>query len=365
MKKNIINVSVVLLISIVGFVIGAIFMYRVQEYIPKVQQTIVSGENKVTVTDKGIADSVEKIYDSVVVITSSVKNQVVSSGTGFVYKKEGNDVYIITNNHVVDGGGEYHAIFNDGEKLKATLLGGDAFEDVAVIKLETDKEVGIATIGTSEGLRLGDTVFTVGAPVTTEYSGTVTRGIISGLDRLVSVGVSSQTSSDWMMKVIQTDAAINPGNSGGPLANINGEVIGVNTLKLVDAEVEGIGFAIPIEDVMQSVEILEKSEQIQRPFLGIGMLDIADTYQLFSLGIVVDKNITSGVVVTGVTNGTSAEKLGLKEGDVITHVGDKEVKNKAEFRYELYNYKAFDEVSFTFISNGKTLTKSVKLGTEN
>ena len=360
-EKNKLYITI-LIVAVTGFLIGSVTVFLGLNFIPGVKEVIYTDKKEVTVVDNGIADSVEKIYDSVVVITSSINGEMVSSGTGFIYKKDKNDVYIITNNHVVDKGEEFHAIFNDSEQIKATLMGGDAFEDIAVIKVETTKEVDIATIGSSKDLRLGDTVFTVGAPVTTEYSGTVTRGIVSGLDRLVSVGVSSNTSSDWIMKVIQTDAAINPGNSGGPLANSNGEVIGVNTLKLVDDEVEGIGFAIPIEDVMQSVAILEKGDKIIRPFFGIGMYDTTDKYQLLALGIKLDETIKSGVVVSGITEGSSADKIGLKEGDVIIKVADINVSNKAEFRYELYNHNVGDEISFTYIRGTEEITNKVKLG---
>lgn len=349
--------------SIIGFLLGALFTILIIEVFP-ISTTTSKYEKEVTIVDNGIADSVDKLYDSVVVITSSLNGNLIGSGTGFIYKQENDEVYIITNNHVVSGGDSFEAIFSDGEEVEAILMGGDIFADIAVIKLNTNKEVAVAKMGSSESLRLGDTVFTVGAPVTTEYSGTVTRGIISGLDRLVSLSIGS-TSNDWIMKVIQTDAAINPGNSGGPLANVNGEVIGVNTLKLVDEDIEGIGFSIPIEDVMKSVEYLEEGRVIVRPYFGVSLYNVDETYQLKALGINLDSSITKGAVIGSVIENSTAFELGITMGTVITEVNGVEVDNKAEFRYQLYQHSVGDEIEFEFIQDGKTYKKSIVLKSEN
>lgn len=356
MKNNISTLT----IAISGFIIGGIFT---GVFINHFATDLFVSEKNVQINDNSISDSVEKIYDSVVVITSSLNGNMIGSGTGFVYKKEGNEVYIITNNHVVSDSDSITAIFNDGEEIEGTVMGGDIFDDVAVIKIITDKEVQIATIGNSEDLKLGDTLFTVGAPITSEYSGTVTKGIVSGLDRLVSISIGL-SGNDWIMKVIQTDAAINPGNSGGPLANVNGEVIGVNTLKLVDEDIEGIGFAIPIEDVMKSVEVLEQGLTIVRPYFGVSLYDVTDTYQLLGLNIKLDNSVEEGAVIGLVVEGSTADKLGITPGTVMIKVNDISVSNKAEFRYELYHYDVGEEVSFTYIQNGELIEKSIILESE-
>lgn len=356
MNKNITTITV----AITGFFIGVIFT---GVFINHFASDFFIIEKNIQITENGISDSVEKLYDSVVVITSSLNGTMIGSGTGFIYKKEGNEVYIITNNHVVSDGDSVTAIFNDGEELDGIVMGGDVFDDIAVIKLITNKDVQIATMGNSEELRLGDTLFTVGAPVTTEYSGTVTRGIVSGLDRLVSISIGS-SGTDWIMKVIQTDAAINPGNSGGPLANINGEVIGVNTLKLVDEDIEGIGFAIPIESVMKSAEVLEQGLTIIRPYFGVSLYDVTDIYQLLSINIKLDSSIEYGAVIGLIVEGSTADKLGITPGTVMVKVNDEKVTNKAEFRYELYNYEVGDEVTFTYIQNGEIIEKTIVLESE-
>lgn len=356
MKNKVIIACAVVL----SFFLGIGTTYLLIRFVPITKEILLTGEKEVTINEKGISDSVEKIYDSVVVITSSKDDDIIGSGTGFMYKKENDSVYIITNNHVVSDGNKFNVIFNDGEKLEGVLMAGDVFADIAVIKIKANKDMKIASLGTGKDLRLGDTVFTVGAPVGSQYSGTVTRGIISGLDRLVSISLGN-SNNDWIMKVIQTDAAINPGNSGGPLVNSNGEVIGVNTLKLVKDEIEGIGFALPIEDVMKAVEILEKGNKIERPFFGIGLLDLDDKLQLYQLGIVIDGSVKKGVVVSEVTSDSPASKIGLKSGDVVIEVNGVKIEDKATFRYELYKYTPNEEITIKYIRDKKELSAKVKL----
>ena len=210
----------------------------------------------------------------------------------------------------------------------------------------------VAELGNSKDSKLGNTVITIGAPMGSDYSGTVTRGILSGKDRMLSVSLSGYGTNDYMVRVLQTDAAINPGNSGGPLINVVGQVIGITSLKLVRSEVEGMGFAIPIEDAMRYVADLEQGK-ISRPFIGIEMLDVSETYALFLQGVIVNQEIEKGVVVINVTKGSPAEKVGLKRGDVILKLGSKEIGNKAELRYELYKYKVGDKLTISVFRDNK------------
>ena len=240
---------------LIAFFVGCLAMYAVVYYFPtSITQNITKLEKDVTVTDKGIADAVEKVYDAVVVVSTYQDDTYTASGTGFVYKKDNKTYYILTNHHVIDGGNKVTVSFTDGTVLETKVVGSDQYADIAVLTVESDKDLSVVEIGKSEDSRVGDTTFAVGAPLDSAYSWTVTRGILSGKDRMVEVSLSNNKNSDYVMKVLQTDAAINSGNSGGPLCNSNGEVIGITSLKLVSSGVEGMGFAIPIEFAIYKAE---------------------------------------------------------------------------------------------------------------
>ena len=240
-----------------------------------------------------LKESIDKVYDSVVYIESLKNGNTIGSGSGFVYKKDDNSGYILTNYHVIDGCDEVYITNIKGETVEAKILGADEYTDIAVLKIDEEDVLQVAEFGSSEETNLGDTVFTVGSPLGKDYMGSVTKGIISGKDRVVTV--SSSTNNQYVMEVLQVDAALNPGNSGGPLVNINGEVIGINSMKLVESKIEGMGFAIPIELVKSISEKLEKGEKIERPLLGVSMLDIDNQYLLYKNGITIDSSIENGV----------------------------------------------------------------------
>ncbi len=319
-------------------------------------------QNKVTINEKGISDAVDKIYDAVVLIENYKNDKLYSTGTGFVYKVDSKYGYLLTNYHVVSGNTSLKVTLSNDTTVDAKYLGGDQYLDIAVISIDKSAVIKVAEIGNSGDSKVGDTLFTIGTPVSTEYMGTVTRGILSGKDRFVNVNSSGSDSA--IMKVLQTDAAINPGNSGGPLVNSNGEVIGINSLKIVEDEVEGIGFAIPIEDVMVHIETFEKGEKIVRPFLGVSMLNVTDTYYLYQQKIMLDESIKSGAVVVEVSKGSPASGI-LQAGDVITKINNQDVKNTAYLRYELYKYSAGDTIEITFVRGTSTKTAKVKLAVNN
>lgn len=317
--------------------------------------------NKVIIDEKGISEAVDKVYDAVVMVQNYKGNQVIGTGTGFVYKLDDKNGYVMTNHHVVSGADRIVLILSNDEEIEATILGSDVYLDLAVLKIDKTKVIKVAEIGSSEKSKLGDTVFTVGSPLGYEYRGSVTGGRLSGKDRLVSVKVGNSSSNDFVMKVLQTDAAINPGNSGGPLVNSNGEVIGINSLKLVEEEVEGMGFAIPIEFAMSHVDKLEKGETIERPMLGISLLNTNDAYALRQNGISLDSNVRTGVVVVNVVENSGASKSGLQKGDVITKIESEKVSNAAYLRYILYKYQVGDTVKITYIRDGKEKEAKIKL----
>lgn len=358
MKKNITGCIVS---SVVAFFVGVIGTYLVVVNFNPTTENVIKNIKSVEVVDNSIADAVEKVYDAVVVIEAYNNDTLKSTGTGFVYKKTGGKGYIMTNNHVVDGANNVKIIYSNGTTTTADILGKETYSDIAVLTVKDNTVLSVVSLGDSTKMRLGDTVFTIGSPLGSEYSGTVTRGILSNKDRLVAVSLTSGSTSDWIMKVLQTDAAINPGNSGGPLLNINGEVIGINSLKLVENEIEGMGFAIPIEDAIYYAEILEKGEKISRPYIGIGMLDISNPYSLRYYGINIDSSVTSGVVITEVEKNSPAYKAGLQKGDVIYQINDEDVNSIAEFRYVLYKSRPGDTITLKYYRGSDKKSVNVKL----
>lgn len=358
MKKNITDCIVS---SVVAFFVGVIGTYLVVVNFNPTTENVIKNIKSVEVVDNSIADAVEKVYDAVVVIEAYNNDTLKSTGTGFVYKKTGGKGYIMTNNHVVDDANNVKIIYSNGTTTTADILGKETYSDIAVLTVKDDTVLSVVSLGDSTKMRLGDTVFTIGSPLGSEYSGTVTRGILSNKDRLVAVSLTSGSTSDWIMKVLQTDAAINPGNSGGPLLNINGEVIGINSLKLVENEIEGMGFAIPIEDAIYYAEILEKGEKISRPYMGIGMLDISNPYSLRYYGINIDSSVTSGVVITEVEKNSPAYKAGLQKGDVIYQINDEDVNSIAEFRYVLYKSRPGDMITLKYYRGADKKSVNVKL----
>lgn len=351
-----------IIVFLVVFFAGCGTMYAVIASFPSLFNTnITKLEKDVTVTDLGIADAVEKVYDAVVVVSTYKDNTLYSTGTGFVFKKENKKGYIITNNHVIDGGSKVTVTFTDGRVIETEIVGSNALADIAVLSVKEDDVIAVAELGNSDLLKVGDTAFAVGAPLDSVYSWTVTRGIISGKDRMVEVEIS-KNSGEYVMKVLQTDAAINSGNSGGPLCNSNGEVIGVASLKLVDESVEGMGFAIPIETALKYAEKMIAGEVITQPYLGVSMLNVRDAYYSEYYNVLNHNDISSGVIIVSVEKNSPAEKAGLKKGDIITKINNDAVSNIAYLRYYLYNYSVGDEINMTYIRDGKTNVATVKLG---
>lgn len=344
------------LILIAAFLLGILALYGIFYFFPNViGETVTRVEKDVTVTDEGIADAVEKVYDAVVVVNTYINDEAYSSGTGFVYKTEDGKAYLLTNNHVIESADDVYVTFTDGTVVQAEVVGSDVYSDIAVLSVDEDYIISIAEIGSSEDARLGDTVFAIGAPLDSAYSWSVTRGIVSGKDRLVEVELTSgNTTTPMVVNTIQTDAAINNGNSGGPLANSNGEVIGITSIKLASSTIEGMGFAIPIETAIDYAEQLISGESVERPYLGISMIDVTDAYlsrEYYNL--IREANVTSGVIVAEFTDNSPAKQAGLEVGDIIIKVDGNDVPSNAYLRYYLYRHSVGDEMTITIIRDGK------------
>ena len=359
-KDIVLKVSVIL----VSMLVGACTMFITIKYTPlksMLTETIVNNiettKEQVTITDEGISKAVEKVYDAVVVVESYAKGKQYASGTGFAYKIEGSKAFILTNHHVIENSDEVKVVFTSGENVSTEVIGSDSYADIAVLSVDASYVKKVVELGKSENSKIGDTVFAVGAPLDSAYSWTVTRGILSGKDRMVEVSTSKSGATDWVMKVLQTDTAINSGNSGGPLSNANGEVIGITSLKLVSSGVEGIGFAIPIEDALEYAEIIESGKKIIRPYLGIGMEDLA-TALYYGAGI--PNGIETGVYLSTVDKDSPSADAGLKAGDIIVKLGDNDITSIATLRYYLYKYSVGDTVKVSFYRGNNLKTVNIK-----
>ncbi|MFE4712372.1 MULTISPECIES: S1C family serine protease [Paenibacillus] len=285
-----------------------------------------------------------------------------SLGSGVIYKKDANKAYIITNNHVVQGAGKLEIVTVSGETRRAELVGADKVTDIAVLSIDAKGINTIAQIGDSSKLRLGETVIAIGNPL--GLGDTLTSGIISYTERKIPVSLNQDGVYDWEQEVIQTDAAINEGNSGGALVDLNGKVIGINTMKISDTGVEGLGFAIPTNHVMETADELTSKGKISRSYLGVYTVDLNNPYvplaedQRKELNLPVA--VKDGVVVLDAVG--PAKVAGLQFNDVITKFDGEPITSTLSLRKYLYNHtKIGDELQITFYRNGVLKQVSVKL----
>ena len=345
---------------IIVFLVGCLIMYAVVYFFPiTVTEELTKEVRDVTINDTGIAEAVQKVYDAVVVVSTYREGSYIASGTGFVYRQDGDTYYLLTNYHVIENGDNVTVTFTNESVVETEIVGYDEYSDIAVLAIKSDEELMVAELGDNSISRVGDTAFAVGAPLDSAYSWTVTRGIISGKDRFVEVD-----SNSTVMKVMQTDAAINSGNSGGPLCNANGEVIGITSLKLVSDGVEGMGFAIPIEDATEKAEQIIDGEVIAYPVIGVEMLDFSNTYYSPYYNLIRNSGLEHGVIITGVENGSAADEAGIEANDIITKIDGEEVINGAYFRYYLYQHSIGDTITITVYRDGDTIDLKLTLDGE-
>lgn len=284
-------------------------------------------------------------------------------GSGIIYKNDKHKAYIVTNNHVVKGAKEVEIIPQHDKRMKAKVLGKDDLSDLAVLEVDVNNVNKVAKLGKSENLYVGETVYAIGNPLGLEFSGTVTKGIVSGLDRSVQVDTSGQNRSpDWEMEVIQTDAAINPGNSGGALLNTEGEVVGINSMKIARSAVEGIGFAIPIDTALPIIEQLETNGEVTRPSLGIAAVSLHEVPIQYRQHISLPNNINNGVVIADVEENSPADKANLQQFDVITKINDQNIDSMIHLRKYLYTKISIGEsITLEIYRNGKKTKHTIQL----
>lgn len=290
---------------------------------------------------------------------------IASEGSGVIYKKDGNSAYVVTNNHVVDGASQIEIMLSDGTKVVGELVGTDTYSDIAVVKIASDKVTTVAEFANSDKITVGETAIAIGSPLGTDYANSVTQGIVSSLSRTVTM--TNDDGETISTNAIQTDAAINPGNSGGALINIEGQVIGINSSKISSTSdsgsgnsVEGMGFAIPANDVVKIINQLEANGKVIRPALGITMANLSDLSTTTISRLNIPTSVTSGIVVASVQSGMPAEGT-LKKYDVITAIDDKDVSSTTDLQSVLYGHSTGDSIKVTFYRGTDKKTETIKL----
>lgn len=355
------------------------------------QTNTVQAQGTASEFEETIMKSVEKAKDSVVSIQNyqkesqqnnlygygtggenqvdledpSASQKLAGEGSGVIYKIDGDTAYLVTNNHVVENADSLKVKLADGTTEDGELVGRDAVSDLAVVKISSKNVKSAIKFADSDATKVGSIAIAIGSPLGSKFSNSVTQGIISGQSRIVPMDLDKDGQADIETTLIQTSAAINPGNSGGALLNKDGDLVGINSSKFSNVDVEGMGFAIPSKEVQRVIAQLEKDGKVTRPFIGISQNDLANITSRSKTEILkLKSDQTDGVVVTDTVKGSPAETAGLKKYDVITKIGDKEIKNILELRRELYAYNIGDKVELTVLREGKETKVQVTLGAQ-
>lgn len=322
-----------------------------------------------------ITEVVEVVTPTVVGITNIVhradfleqqQESEAGTGSGVIYKKDNRYAYIVTNHHVIEGADEIEVLLSDDTVLEARLLGTDLFSDLAVLRVDGGAIDRTIELGSSENLKVGEPVIAIGNPLGHMFSGSVTQGIISGTQRTIPQDFNLDGRADWQAEVIQTDAAINPGNSGGALINMDAQLIGINSMKINQEAVEGIGFSIPVDSAWPIIDELEKTGEVKRPYIGVEIYSLEEVPRLeWDETLNLPKDIEGGVYVWSVEPLSPADKAGLDRLDVITHLDDKQIMNMIDLRKILYQEKDIgDEVEITYYRDGERRTTTIVLGVQ-
>ena len=378
-SKKIGQLLLIIIISFFSGVLGSLTILQLN------QKQETNTQNNTTITQTAVKNensttkAVDKVKDAVVsIITYSANSQnslfgygesdtdtnteqVSSQGSGVIYKKDGEYAYIVTNTHVINGAKKVDVRLADGTKVPGEIVGTDTYSDIAVVKISSEKVSAVAEFGDSSQLTVGETAIAIGSPLGSEYANTVTQGIVSSLNRTVSL--KSEDGQAISTKAIQTDTAINPGNSGGPLINIQGQVIGITSSKIATnggTSVEGLGFAIPSNDAIKIIEQLENNGKVTRPALGIQMVNLSNLSTTDLQKLKLPDGITSGVAVRSVQSNMPANGH-LEKYDVITKVDGNPIASTTELQNALYSHSVGDEMTITYYRNGKEETTTIKL----
>lgn len=320
----------------------------------------------------GFVGAVDKASEAVVGVINiqrdsfSEEDAEAGTGSGVIYKKTDGKAYVVTNHHVIEGANRIEVSLSNGQKVPADILGSDIVTDLAVLQMDAKYAEKIIEIGDSTKVQRGEPAIAIGNPLGLEFSGTVTQGIISATERVLPVDLDNDGHYDWQVEVLQTDAAINPGNSGGALVNVDGQLIGINSMKIATEAVEGIGLAIPISRALPIIQELEKTGKVKRPYLGVELRSLNEipTYY-WGETLQLPTDVTTGVCILDVRSPSPASKEEMREYDVIVEVDGKPVKDIIEFRTILYSKKTNDTMKLVFYRGNQQKTATVKLVEEN
>ena len=338
----------------------------------QVHSTTVKTAYKNTTSTSEAVDKVKNAVVSVITYSDSSNqgvfekeenpdSQISSEGSGVIYKKEGKYAYLVTNTHVINGAKKVDILLADGNKVPGEVVGSDIYSDIAVVRISADKAKAVAEFGDSNQLTVGETAIAIGSPLGTDYANSVTQGIISSQGR--NVKLKADNGQNISTRALQTDAAINPGNSGGPLINIQGQVIGITSSKISNngqTSVEGMGFAIPANDVVNIIKQLEEKGKVVRPALGIQMMDLSNLSTSDLSQLKLPEKISGGVLVRSTLENMPASDK-LQRYDVITKIDDTDIESTADLQSALYSHQINDTIKVTFYRDGKQQTTSIKL----
>ncbi|AXI11021.1 serine protease [Oceanobacillus zhaokaii] len=349
------------------------------------EATIESGKNNknsgaipraVTVdVSTQITEMVEEVSPAVVGVTNiqsttdfweQQESVEAGTGSGVIYKNTDGVAYVVTNHHVIEGADSVEVVLSNDTHIGAEIIGSDLFSDLAVLRMDGAAVEKVIEIGSSANVKVGEPVIAIGNPLGLAFSGSVTQGVISGTERTVPQDYNRDGRADWQAEVIQTDAAINPGNSGGALINISGQLIGINSMKINQEAVEGIGFSIPIDSALPIIEELEATGEVVRPYIGVEIYSLEEVPQAeWKNTLKLPQEVDGGVYVWSVEPLSPADQAGLQRFDVITDLDGNPVKDMIDLRKVLYQDKEIgEEVSVVYYRNGERIETTLQLGSQ-
>jgi len=376
--KKIGNIALIFVVGLLGGILGTFLILQTSHSSTsnteskQVHSTTVKTAYKNTTSTSEAVDKVKNAVVSVITYSDSSNqglfekednsdSQISSEGSGVIYKKEGKYAYLVTNTHVINGAKKVDILLADGNKVPGEVVGSDVYSDIAVVRISADKATAVAEFGDSNQLTVGETAIAIGSPLGTDYANSVTQGIISSQGR--NVKLKADNGQNISTRALQTDAAINPGNSGGPLINIQGQVIGITSSKISNngqTSVEGMGFAIPANDVVNIIKQLEEKGKVVRPALGIQMMDLSNLSTSDLSQLKLPEKISGGVLVRSTLENMPASDK-LQRYDVITKIDDTTIESTADLQSALYSHQINDTIKVTFYRDGKQQTTSIKL----